>query len=55
MSVRETPFCVVEEPVSTQKGVMSVNVPLDTRSAQMDLPVKVGHTSYGTHTDHIQI
>jgi len=40
----------VEEPAWTQKGVTSVNVPPDTRSAPMDLPAKVDHTSWSTHT-----
>jgi len=36
----------MEVPASTQKGVLSVNVQLDTSSAMMHLSVKVEYTAY---------
>lgn len=49
MSVRETPCCVMEEPVLIQKGALSVNVPQDTRSMLMALFVKVGPNLYSSY------
>lgn len=54
-SARETPCCVVEAPVWTQRAVMSVTVPLDTRLAQTALSVKVGHTTYTQICVHTHI
>lgn len=45
-SVSENPCCAVEESVWTLRGVMSVNVPLDSHSAPTVLLVKVSHLSF---------